>query len=92
MYCFLGNFATDEIGEPILDVILEAGDLLYFPRGTIHQGRTLDDAHSMHITVSCCQKNTWADFFEKVMFANDAALTKAIVSVSAVVKIKGDSV
>ena len=21
----------------------------------------------MHITVSCCQKNTWADFFEKVL-------------------------
>ena len=48
-------------------MILEAGDLLYFPRGTIHQGRTLEDAHSMHITVSCCQKNTWADFFEKVL-------------------------
>ena len=34
---FLVNLAPDEIGDPILDVILEAGDLLYFPRGTIHQ-------------------------------------------------------
>ena len=33
----LGNFSTNEVGEPILDVVLEAGDLLYFPRGTIHQ-------------------------------------------------------
>ena len=66
-FVFTGNFSPDDIGEPILDVILEAGDLLYFPRGTIHQGRTLEDAHSMHITVSCCQKNTWADFFEKVL-------------------------
>ena len=32
-----GNFSQAEIGEPILDVTLEAGDLLYFPRGTIHQ-------------------------------------------------------
>lgn len=32
-----GNFSEDEIGEPMLDVILEAGDLLYFPRGLIHQ-------------------------------------------------------
>ena len=38
----LANFSQDEIGEPILDVILEAGDLLYFPRGTIHQvGRAM---------------------------------------------------
>eukprot|EP00960_Hanusia_phi_P016547 487560-Hanusia_phi.AAC.1 len=27
----------DEIGEPILECTLEAGDLLYFPRGFIHQ-------------------------------------------------------
>ena len=67
IFFLAGNFSPDDIGEPILDVILEAGDLLYFPRGTIHQGRTLEDAHSMHITVSCCQKNTWADFFEKVL-------------------------
>ena len=33
----LGNFTDADIGEPILDVILEAGDLLYFPRGLIHQ-------------------------------------------------------
>ncbi len=37
--CYLspGNFTDDDIGEPILDVTLEAGDMLYFPRGTIHQ-------------------------------------------------------
>ncbi len=63
---FAGNFTDEDVGEPILDVILEAGDLLYFPRGTIHQGCTLEDTHSLHITVSCCQKNTWADLFEKV--------------------------
>ena len=31
------NFSEDEIGEPILDTELVAGDVLYFPRGTIHQ-------------------------------------------------------
>ena len=31
------NFNESEIGEPIIDVILETGDLLYFPRGYIHQ-------------------------------------------------------
>lgn len=32
-----GNFRDDEIGNPVIDCILEAGDLLYFPRGFIHQ-------------------------------------------------------
>lgn len=31
------NFSQEEIGDPILDTELEAGDVLYFPRGTIHQ-------------------------------------------------------
>lgn len=61
------NFNESEIGEPILDTILEAGDLLYFPRGTIHQAETADDAHSLHITLSVYQKNSWYDFFEKLL-------------------------
>ncbi|CAG2193440.1 NO66 [Mytilus edulis] len=62
-----GNFSEDDIGEPILDVVLEPGDLLYFPRGVIHQGKALEDTHSLHITVSCFQKNTWGDLMEKLM-------------------------
>jgi lysine-specific demethylase/histidyl-hydroxylase NO66 len=31
------NFNEDEIGSPVLDVVLEPGDMLYFPRGFIHQ-------------------------------------------------------
>ncbi len=62
------NFTDDDIGEPILDVILEAGDLLYFPKGTIHQGRTMEGDHSLHITVSCQQLNSWGDLMEKVMY------------------------
>ncbi|CAF3450603.1 unnamed protein product [Rotaria sp. Silwood1] len=50
--------------KPCIDVVLEAGDLLYMPRGYIHQGRTLDDAHSLHLTVSCYQQNTWGDLFK----------------------------
>ena len=34
---FPDNLSDDDIGDPILDVVLEPGDLLYFPRGTIHQ-------------------------------------------------------
>lgn len=31
------NFLQDEIGEPIMEITLEAGHMLYFPRGYIHQ-------------------------------------------------------
>ncbi|XP_066488478.1 ribosomal oxygenase 1 [Tiliqua scincoides] len=61
------NFDQEEIGEPILETILEAGDLLYFPRGFIHQGDCLPDAHSLHITVSTYQRNSWGDLLEKLL-------------------------
>ena len=61
------NFSQTEIGEPILDTIVNEGDLLYFPRGTIHQGETLDDTHSLHITLSVYQKNSWGDYLEKLL-------------------------
>lgn len=61
-----GNFSQDEIGDPIMELTLQPGDLLYFPRGTIHQGRTVPGSHSLHITLSCYQRNTWGDLMEKV--------------------------
>ena len=64
------NFKEDEIGKPILKVTLKPGDMLYFPRGYIHQAKCLPDTHSLHLTVSCYQKNSWADLFEKVRFSN----------------------
>jgi lysine-specific demethylase/histidyl-hydroxylase NO66 len=50
--------------KPCIDVVLEAGDLLYMPRGYIHQGSTLDDMHSLHLTISCYQQHTWGDLFK----------------------------
>ncbi|XP_044025410.1 ribosomal oxygenase 1 [Siniperca chuatsi] len=61
------NFDQADIGKPILEVVLEAGDLLYFPRGFIHQGDCLPDAHSLHITISSHQKNSWGDLLQKVV-------------------------
>lgn len=31
------NFGQDELGELVVDIVLEPGDLLYFPRGFTHQ-------------------------------------------------------
>lgn len=62
------NYSQEDLSDPIIDVILEAGDLMYFPRGYIHQANACDDIHSLHITVSTYQKNTWGDFLAKVCF------------------------
>uniref|UniRef100_A0A1Q3EYJ7 Bifunctional lysine-specific demethylase and histidyl-hydroxylase n=1 Tax=Culex tarsalis TaxID=7177 RepID=A0A1Q3EYJ7_CULTA len=58
------NFTQEEIGVPIMEVTLEPGDLLYFPRGIIHQASTVPGHHSLHVTMSVYQKNSWADLLE----------------------------
>jgi len=68
------NFDQDEVGEPILDTVLHPGDMLYLPRGTIHQGNCLENEHSLHITISCYQLNSWTDLLEKLL---PAALANA---------------
>ena len=50
-----------------MDITLQPGDLLYMPRGTIHQGNCLEDIHSLHITVSCHQLNSYGDLMEKLL-------------------------
>ena len=61
------NFEQSDLGECILDAVLEPGDLLYFPRGVIHQAVTQDENHSLHVTVSTYQKTSWIDLFEKMI-------------------------
>lgn len=45
-------------------VELGPGDLLYMPRGLIHQAVSPPGYHSLHLTVSTNQHNTWADLLE----------------------------
>jgi ribosomal protein L16 Arg81 hydroxylase len=48
----------DSIKEPILDITLKPGDILYFPRGFIHQAKTPKlekNSYSTHITISTFQ-------------------------------------
>eukprot|EP00850_Spirogloea_muscicola_P019778 SM000199S05405 [mRNA] locus=s199:33566:36667:- [translate_table: standard] len=58
------DFTQEEIGEPILTVTLEPGDLLYMPRGTIHQAISSDSSHSLHLTISTAQSNSFIDYLE----------------------------
>ncbi|KAH0624942.1 hypothetical protein JD844_032882 [Phrynosoma platyrhinos] len=58
----------DKIGTPTHDFILKPGDLLYFPRGTIHQAATPPSvSHSTHVTISTYQNQSWRDFFLDVV-------------------------
>ncbi|XP_036705817.1 ribosomal oxygenase 2 isoform X9 [Balaenoptera musculus] len=55
--------AEDRIGRPAHEFTLKPGDLLYFPRGTIHQADTPSGlAHSTHVTISTYQNSSWGDF------------------------------
>lgn len=63
-----GNFKRAEItSPPLITVELEPGDLLYFPRGYVHEAHATEGAHSLHITLSTCQRNTWGDLLEKMI-------------------------
>ncbi|XP_044078379.1 ribosomal oxygenase 2 [Siniperca chuatsi] len=54
--------SEESIGSPTHDIILKAGDLLYFPRGTIHQANTPAGVdHSTHLTLSTYQRMSWGD-------------------------------
>lgn len=70
------DLPQESIGEPTLDVTLDEGDLLYFPRGVIYQCKNVGaDGHSTHLSVSTYQQNTWGDFMNHaVQQAIDNAL------------------
>ena len=62
-----GNFKQEEIGEPVMDITLSPGDMLYFPRGWIHQAVSDDKVPSLHATLSTAQKHSWCDFMEVLL-------------------------
>uniref|UniRef100_A0A914KTD9 Bifunctional lysine-specific demethylase and histidyl-hydroxylase n=1 Tax=Meloidogyne incognita TaxID=6306 RepID=A0A914KTD9_MELIC len=51
--------------EPVFDGWLDQGDVLYVPRGFVHQANTGPDKHSHHVTISICRKFSYAQFFEQ---------------------------
>ncbi|KAL7440856.1 hypothetical protein ACHAXH_004326 [Discostella pseudostelligera] len=72
---------VEEMGNgELMDVVLGPGDLLYIPRGWIHQAETvrapsnhktkvngIADDHSLHLTVSAMQNWCWADYLDILM-------------------------
>uniref|UniRef100_A0A0K8SCD5 Bifunctional lysine-specific demethylase and histidyl-hydroxylase n=1 Tax=Lygus hesperus TaxID=30085 RepID=A0A0K8SCD5_LYGHE len=62
------NFSEADLSDPpVFDAILSPGDLLYFPRGYIHQAHTVHNEHSLHVTISAYQKTSWLDLMDKLV-------------------------
>jgi JmjC domain len=52
-------------GEPVHDLVLRPGDMLYLPRGWLHQALT-SDSDSLHLTVGV-NVVTWLDAFKAAL-------------------------
>jgi len=64
------DFTEEEMKdiEPVIDIELGPGDILYMPRGWVHQANTCRAKHhSLHLTISAWQHWSWADYLEIIM-------------------------
>lgn len=62
------NFTQDEVKDfECFEVVLKPGDLLYIPKGIIHQAVTSETEHSLHVTISTSHLMSWCDYFEKAL-------------------------
>ncbi len=55
----------EAVGAPLVDTTLEEGDLLYVPRGFVHEAYT-DSRHSIHITLGV-RMGTYLDLLEHLV-------------------------
>lgn len=74
-----GDISRDSLPEPVLEVTLKVGDVLFIPRGHIHEAVALSDGSS-HVTVSTYQQWTWMQMATSVMKAwNEGRDRKSVV-------------
>jgi hypothetical protein len=60
-------FPGSDPGSPTADFVLRAGDLLYLPRGCVHDALTSESV-SLHVTLGI-NTYTWADLFQEALEA-----------------------
>uniref|UniRef100_H2XZ74 Bifunctional lysine-specific demethylase and histidyl-hydroxylase n=1 Tax=Ciona intestinalis TaxID=7719 RepID=H2XZ74_CIOIN len=68
-------------GLTLLDtIIMKPGDVLYFPRGTVHQDKsTSGTGHSTHLTISTYETQCWGDYIlDFIPYLTDAAADKVV--------------
>jgi len=62
-----GDFADVPLGEAPRELVLEAGDVLYLPRGFVHQPAALESA-SLHLTVGITP-HRWVDLLASALIS-----------------------
>lgn len=70
-----GVVPREQLPELRYDICLEAGQVLYIPRGIFHEALA-EDRHSLHVTLDIFPV-TWADLVSRVVAA-DAAFREAL--------------
>ena len=61
------DLADEELEPCMLDITLTPGDLLYLPRGVVHQAVSLEGSASTHLTLSAYQRHAWSDLLGIVL-------------------------
>ncbi|KAF1770349.1 hypothetical protein GCK72_002167 [Caenorhabditis remanei] len=63
------NFTEEEMKGrvPVFEGWIEKGDVIYIPRGYIHQARTDSKIHSLHVTISTGRQWSFANLLEKLV-------------------------
>ncbi|KAG2434336.1 hypothetical protein HYH02_012356 [Chlamydomonas schloesseri] len=61
-----GDLQQEELGKPLLEVTLQPGDVLYVPRGVVHQAAAQEQG-SCHLTISTYQHWTVANLAGEVL-------------------------
>jgi len=64
-----GDFSRQNVSklEVALKTTLSPGDMLYIPRGMVHEAKSTKDSHSLHVTISMAQRMTWADYLAEAL-------------------------
>lgn len=56
----------EDIGELSREIVLQAGDLLYIPRGHIHEALSSEDGPSLHVTIGV-HVSRWVDVLQEAV-------------------------
>ena len=57
------EFGRHDLGAPTQELVLSPGDLLYLPRGVVHEALAQTEGHSLHLTFSTFQRHTFGDLW-----------------------------
>ncbi|CAL8464436.1 g3971 [Coccomyxa elongata] len=61
------DLTEEAIGKPTMEITLEMGDVLYMPRGTVHEAITDNASASCHVTISTYQQFSFATLAQHVL-------------------------